>query len=158
MVIFGKRLSEYVAFQKGVLVLVAVVGLLRFGLSLAGMPDSTTKWLSMTAVGIAATVYYGIVVYTRGFGSYRQLLPLLFIQSVVANAIVIAGILVSAATGKANIFTANEYGGNLSVPVHIGGHLVFGMIVGPLIGWAIASFVMFITKKVSPAPAAVATA
>jgi hypothetical protein len=158
MVIFGKKLSEYVAFQKGVLILIAVVGLLRFGLSVAGVADSTTKFLSMTVVGIAATIYYGIVVHTKGFGSYRQLLPLLFIQSVVANVIVIAGILFAAATGKANIFTANEYGGNLSLPLHIGGHLLFGMIVGPLIGWAIASFVMFITKKMTPARAAVATA
>lgn len=157
MTIFGKKLSEYVAFQRWALVATVVVGLLRLVLSLAGVADSTTRWLSMTVVGLIATVWYGVAVHTRGFGSYRQLLPLITIQGVLANLIVIAGILVSAATGKANIFTAPEYGGDSSVAFHIFGHVVFGMGVGSLIGWAVASLVMFVTKKVRPA-AVVATA
>lgn len=152
MTIFGKKLSEYVAFQKLVLAIIVVVGLLRLGLSLAGVADATTKWLSMTAVVLVATIWYGIAVHTRGFGSYRQLLPLLVIQGIVANAIVIVGIAISAATGRQNIFTANEYGGNLNPALHIGGHVLFGAIVGPLIGWAIASIVLFVTKKVTGAP------
>src|SRR5262245_25117594 len=46
--VFGKRLSEYVAFQKVILALVALVGITRLGLSLAGVPDGTAKWFSMT--------------------------------------------------------------------------------------------------------------
>ena len=152
MTVFGKKLSEYIAFQKVVLAVIVVVGLLRLALSLAGVADATTRWLSMTVVAIAATIYYGITVHTKGFGSYRQLLPLLVIQSVVANLIAIVGIVITAATGKPNIFTANEYGGTVNPALHIGGHVIFGMIVGPLIGWAIASLVMLITKKVKPAP------
>lgn len=152
MTVFGKKLSEYIAFQKIVLLVIAAVGILRLALSLAGVPDATTKWLSMTAVALAAVFYYGITVHTKGFGSYRHLLPLLVIQGVVANLIVIAGILISAATGRPNIFTAPEYGGANSPAFHIGGHVIAGMIVGPLIGWAIASLVMLITKKVKPTP------
>ena len=152
MTVFGKKLSEYVAFQKIVLVVIVAVGILRLALSLAGVADATTRWLSITAVAIASLVYYGITVHTKGFGSYRQLLPLLVIQSVVANLLVIVGILIAAATGTPNIFTAPEYGGTASVAFHIGGHVIAGMIVGPLIGWAIASLVMLITKKVKPAP------
>lgn len=152
MTVFGKRLSEYVAFQKVVLAVIVAVGILRLALSLAGVADATTKWLSMTVVVLATTIYYGITVYTKGFGTYRHLLPLLVIQGVVANLIVIVGIVISAATGRPNIFTAPEYGGTLSVPFHIGGHLIAGMIVGPLIGWAISSLVMLITRKVKPAP------
>ena len=160
MIVFGKKLSEYVAFQKGVLAVIVVVGLLRLALSLSGVADATTKWLSMTAVAIASLVYYGITVHTKGFGTYRHLLPLLVIQSVVANVIVIVGILIAAATGRPNIFTAPEYGGTSSLAFHIGGHVIAGMIVGPLIGWAIAALVMLITKKVKPGPtrAAAATA
>ena len=156
--IFGKRLSEYVAFEKGVLALIAVVGIVKLALSVAGVPDATTKFVSLTVVGLAATVYLGIVTYTKGFGSYRQLLPLLVVIGIVTNTIVIAGILISGATGKANIFTANEYGGSLSIPIHIAGHLVGGMIIGPLMAWALGSLVMFVTKKVTPAPSAVAAA
>ena len=156
MTIFGKKLSEYVAFQKGILAVIAIVGILRLGLSLAGVANATTKWLSMTVVVLIATIYYGVVVYTKRFGSYRQILPLLVNQSILANLIVIVGILISAATGKQNIFTANEYGGNLSVPLHIGGHVLAGLVIFPLVGWAIASLVMFVTRKVTgtPRPAA----
>jgi hypothetical protein len=156
--IFGKRLSEYVAFEKGVLALIAVVGIVKLALSLAGVPDATTRYVSITVVGIAAAAYLGIVTHTKGFGSYRQLLPLMVIIGIVSNTIVVAGILISAATGKANIFTANEYGGGLSLPIHIGGHVVGGMIIGPLMAWALSSLVMFVTKKVTPARPAVATA
>ncbi len=159
MTIFGKTLSQYVAFQKIFLIVCAVVGLLRLALSLAGVSDSATRWLSMTAVAIAATIYYGIAVHTKGFGTYRHLLPLLVTQAVVTHLIAIVGILISAGTGRPNIFTANEYGGTSSAPLHAGGHVVGGMVVGPLIGWAIASLVMLITKKVKPASArAAATA
>jgi hypothetical protein len=152
MTIFGKKLSEYIAFQKVFLIVTAVVGLLRLALSLAGVSDDATRWLSMTAVAVVAMIYYAVAVHTSGFGSYRQLLPLLVIQSAVAQLIAIVGIAISAATGKANIFTANEYGGQLNPALHIGGHVVGGMIVGPLIAWAIASLVMLITKKVKPGP------
>jgi hypothetical protein len=152
MIIFGKKLSEYVAFQKVALAAIVVVGLLRLGLSLAGVSDAATRWLSISVVVLAATVYYGIAVHTKGFGTYRHLLPLHVIQGVLSAAIVIVGILISAATGRQNIFTANEYGGMMSVPLHIGGHVLGGIVIGPLIGWAISSLILLITKKVKPAP------
>jgi hypothetical protein len=158
MTVFGKKLSEYVAFQKTFLIVIAAVGIVRLVLSLAGVSDAATRWLSMTVVAIVATVYYGITVHTKGFGSYRQLLPLLVIQSVLAAVITIVGIVIAAVTGRPNIFTADEYGGTLSPAMHIGGHVLGGIVVGPLIGWAIASVVMLITKKVKPGPGRTATA
>ena len=50
MTIFGKRLSEYVAFSKPFLGLILVVGIVRLALSLGGVPNWTAKWLSITAV------------------------------------------------------------------------------------------------------------
>jgi hypothetical protein len=81
MTIFGKRVSEYITFQKGILWLIVIVALGRFALSVAGVPNSTVKWLSVTAVALLGLVYYAIRVHTTGFGSYEQLLPLLAIQS-----------------------------------------------------------------------------
>ena len=85
MTVFGKKLSAYIAFQKVVLAVAVVVGMVRLGLSLAGVSDSVTRWLSMTVVAIAATIYYGIAVHTKGFGTYRHLLPLLTLPAAVAN-------------------------------------------------------------------------
>ena len=152
--IFGKRVSDYVRFQRALLILTLVVGVLRLVLSLAGVPNSTARFLSMTVVLLASALFYGVRVHTTGFGSYRHLLPLLEIQWALATAIVIAAILISAASGTENIFSAPEYGGTLSVPAHIGGHLLFGLVLGPLVTWAIASLVMLVTKKTAkPRPA-----
>ena len=72
MTIFGKRLSEYVAFCKPFLGLVLVVGIVRLALSLGGVPNSTAKWLSITAVIWIGVLFYAIRVHTSGFGSYKR--------------------------------------------------------------------------------------
>ena len=94
---FDKRPSQYLGFQKVFLGLIAAVGLARLGLSLAGLPDTTVTWLSMTVVGWAAVLYYGIAVHTRGFGSYKQLLPLMIFQVVLVQTIAVLGILLAIA-------------------------------------------------------------
>lgn len=43
MTIFGKRPSEYVAFSKPFLNLILVVGIVRFVLSFAGVPNSSCE-------------------------------------------------------------------------------------------------------------------
>ena len=105
---FGKPVSAYLAFQKVVLVVLATVGLARLGLSLAGVPNAAAAWLSMNAVGWAGVVYYGVAVHTRGFGSYKQLLPLAFFQIVLQQAIAVLGILLAIA-GLPNVYAAPEF-------------------------------------------------
>ncbi len=158
MTIFGKPLSEYVSFAKIFLVLIVIVGVARLGLSLAGVENATVKWLSISVVALVGLVYYSIRVHTSGFGSYKQLLALIVIQSVVAQAIIIAGIVIAIFTGVDNIFSAPEYsgGGDGKTWLHAGAHLVFGVIVGSLLGWLIGSVIMFVTKKVAPRDAAAA--
>ena len=108
--VLGKRLSEYFAFQKVFLALIAMAGVARLGISLAGVPDGTAKWFSMTVLAAASIFYYGTAVHMRGFGSYKQLLPLLLIQNVLGNSIAIIGIALTIA-GFPNIFGAPEFSG-----------------------------------------------
>jgi len=153
---FNKRLSEYLGFEKPVLALLAAVGLARLGLSLAGVPDTTVRWLSMNVVVLAGILYCGVTVHTRGFGSYKQLLPLVFFQVVVLHSIAVLGILL-AIGGFPNIFAAPGYSGPAAPEsqwTHILAHLTIGMIVPPLLGWGIASLTLLITKKVARRPAA----
>lgn len=156
MAIFGKTLSEYLAFQKLILLLIVAVGLGRLFLSLGGVPDSTTKWLSISAVSLIGLLYYSIRVHTAGFGSYKQLLPLVFIQSVISQAIVMAGIIIAIFTGKDNVFSAPEFSGGSDGKtwIHVLAHLVVGIVIGPLMSWLIASILHFIVKKVAPQSAA----
>ena len=152
--IFGKRFSEYVRFQQVILGLILVVGLAKLAMTLAGMPNSTTKWLSLTVLTLVGVFYYGVRVHTIGFGSYKQLLPLTFNQNVLAHAIVIVGIVIGIVTGHDNVFTAPEYsgGGDGKTWGHVGAHVLVGMIVATLLGWLVASIVMWVTRRV-PAPA-----
>jgi hypothetical protein len=151
MIIFGKRLSEYASFAKLFLGLIFIVGIARLGLSLAGVGNATTKWLSITVVTLVGLVYYAIRVHTSGFGSYKQLLPIYLLLSLVGQGIVVAGIVLSIATSKNNVFSSPEYsgGGDGKNWGHVAAHLVLGVIVGPLVSWLIGSVIMFVTKKVS---------
>src|SRR6185369_2051724 len=156
MTIFGKTLSQYISFQKLILLLILAVGLGRLILSLAGVSNSAAKWLSISVMSLIGLVYYAIRVHTAGFGSYKQLLPLIFIQSVLAQAIVIAGIVIAIFTHKDNVFSAPEYSGGTDGKtwLHAAAHLIVGVIVGPLVGWLIGCILMFVVKKVSPQGAA----
>ena len=152
---FGKTLAQYVAFQKVFLVLIAAVGVARLGLSLSGAPDSAVRWLSMNAVLWAATLYYGVAVHTRGFGSYKQLLPLVVIQVLVFQAIASLGIVLAIA-GRPNIFAAPEYSfGATSQGAHLLAHLTIGIVVSTLLLWGVASLVMLMAKRIvrRPVPA-----
>ena len=158
MTIFGKKLSEYCRFQQAILWVIGVVGLARLALSLAGVPNDITKWLSLTAATSLAVVYYGVRVHTSGFGSYKQLLPLIFNQNVLAQAIIAAGIIIAIVTGRDNVFTAPEYSPSADGKtwLHVGAHLLLGTTVGSLLSWLVGSIVMWVTKRVArrPAPAA----
>jgi len=151
MKIFGKSLSDYARFERGFLILILVVGLARLVLSLLGVPNSTAKFLSLTVLFLLGMVYYSVRVYTSGFGSYKQLLPVLALQVILGNCIVIAGIVIAILTGKDNIFSAPEFSpGRVDGKTwgHVAGHLV-AMIVLPLILWAVGSLIMFATKRLT---------
>ena len=151
---FGKPVSEYLAFQKAALVFVGGVGLARLVLSLAGLPDSVVAWLSMTVAGWAAIFYYGVAVHRRGFGGYKQLLPLVFFQTLLVQAIAVGGILLAIA-GLPNIYAAPEYSGppfarSSNQWTHALAHMTIGIVVPTLLGWGVAALVLLIAKKTAP--------
>ena len=152
MQIFGKSFSEYVRFEKVILLLIFVVGIARLALSLGGVANSTAKWVSITAVSFLGLVYVSIRVHTSGFGSYKQLLPLVFIQTALAHLIVVGAIVLAMQTGKDNIFSAPEYSpaGNGKTWGHVVAHLIAGFVALPLLGWLIGSVLLFVTKKAAP--------
>lgn len=147
---FGKSLADYLRLQKWIVVLIVVAWVGRFGLSLASVDAS--RYFSVTWVLVLGAVFYGIAVAVQGFGGFRHLYPLNFIQSLVAESLVALGIAISIVTGRENIFTAPEF----SVGVegmswtHVLAHIVVpGAIVLPLAGFAISALVMGVTRLVN---------
>jgi hypothetical protein len=149
MTVFGKRLSEYVAFCKPILGLILVVGIVRLAISLGGAPTSTAKWFSIMAVIWIGVLYHSIRVHTSGFGSYKQLLPIFVLQSITAQAIIVSGIVIAILTGKDNIFSVPEsfFGRDGKTWSHAGAHLIVGTTIWPLIFWLIGCLIMFVTKR-----------
>lgn len=120
-------------------------------MSLGGVPNSTAKWLSITAVIWIGGVYYAIRVHTTGFGSYKHLLPIYVLQSLAAQLIIVPAIILAIFTGKDNIYSVPEYafGSDGKTWLHVAAHLLVGTTVGPLIGWIVGCVIMFVTKKVA---------
>jgi hypothetical protein len=160
MKVFGKPVAEYFAFQRGIVILIVVVGLVRLAMSLAGFPVSTVKWISLTAMALIGIIYCAVQVPRTGFGGYKHLLPLFFIQALTANLIIAGGIALAAITGRENIYSIPEYSGPLAANpwLHAAGHLLDGLIVGPLVGWLIGSAIMFVVKRLVPARAGASAA
>ena|SRR6185295_5991134 len=153
MTIFGKPLSEYVAFGRLFLILVPLVGLLRLGLSIQGVPDHTVQWFSMTAVAFLGIAYFAIRVHTTGFGSYKQLLVLVVLQNWISQAVSITGILLAIVTGASNIYSNDFFPGYDGKSfLHVGAHLIIGTTVGSLFPWAVGSLILAITRRVSRSP------
>jgi hypothetical protein len=148
----GKRVGEYLAFQKWFLVAIGVVFAVRLALSLAGTPNVTTRWFSVTVVLLLGTLYYGVAVQTRRFGSYKQLYPLCLFQSLLGEGLVALAIVLAILTAQDNIFTAPEYsgGGDGKNWQHVFAHVLVAAVVLPLVSWAISSLVLLVTRKVAP--------
>ncbi len=160
MTIFGKPLSHYVEFCKPFLVLVPIAGIVRLALSLGGLPNSTAKWISVTALVGIGVLYYSVRVHTSGFGSYKQLLVISVLLNLAAQVVIIFGIVLAIVTGMPNIYSAPEYafGSDGATWSHAAAHLFIGTTAGSVVPWLIGSLVLFIAKKVSPAHSKVSIA
>ncbi len=152
MTIYGKTVSQYVQFQGPILGFILVVGLARLALSLAGVSTSSVKYFSLTAAWLLGLVILSILVHTRSFGSYKQLLPLVAIQTLVAHAFTAAAVVLAIVTTRDNIFSLPEYSGGADGKtwLHVGAHLFLAIPVVTLGGWLIGSAILSLTRKVAP--------
>ena len=157
---FGKPLSAYVAFQKPILMLITTVWAVRLALSMAGVPVSGAKFVSVTGVVVLGALYYGWVVGQKGFGSFKQLYGLNLVQGIFSQTLVALAIVLAILIGKDNIYTIPEFyppsAGNdpFGLPPdgknfgHAAAHIVLaGAIIFPIVGWLLGSLVHLATRK-----------
>jgi len=146
--VFGKKWSEYIQFERWILILVAAVWAIRLGLSLAGTSFTVIRWVSINVVLLVGLVYCSVVVHTSGFGSYKQLLALLFLQTAFAHILIAAAIVLGIVTETGNAYTAPEvFGGSDGRTwIHVLAHSIAAFVL-PLITWLMGSVILFATKK-----------
>jgi len=131
--------------------LILVVGIVRFVLSFAGVPNSAAKWFSITVVIWIGGLYYAVRIHTSGFGTYKHLLPICVLQSLTAQVIIVPAIILAIFTGHDNIYSAPEFsfGSDGKTWLHVAAHLFIGTTIGSLMGWLVGCLVMFATKKLA---------
>jgi hypothetical protein len=157
---FGKTLSQYVAFQKPILILITAVFLLRLVLSMAGVSVSGAKFVSVTGVLVIGALYYGWAAGQQGFGSFKQLYGANLVQGLFSQTLVALAIVLAIVLGQDNIYTIPEFyppsAGNdpMGLPPdgknfgHAVAHIVVaGAIAVPIIGWLLSSVVYVATRK-----------
>jgi hypothetical protein len=142
-----KKFSDYVRFERWILVLV------RSRSSCVSL--SGRHVIHVNAVGehrlLVGLIYCSVGVHTTGFGSYKQLFGLLFIQNAFAHLLIASGILLGVVTGRENAFTVPEvYGGaNGATWLHVVAHLA-AAILASVVAWLVGSVILFITKLIQP--------
>ena len=113
--------------MKVFIIAIALMGIVRFILSVSGVPNEVTKYFSMTAIMTAGSIYFAIATTThkeRFIAAYLLVLPYLTVE--------ILALGYTWATGRQTIFHAREYSFGTSIGVHTIGHLVGGLTWEPL--------------------------
>jgi hypothetical protein len=142
MPFLGKGLRDYLSFVRVGIVLVLLMGALRFALGLSGVPyEKATHLVSLTVLGWILAVIYGHLARVTGFGSYQQLLPMAFVLAATMYGFIILAIVVEGQGGLHGYFHAPGLGlmpGGMSVGQHVVGQLL-AMLVTTVLLWALAS-------------------
>jgi len=118
---------------------IAVMGVIRFVLTIAGMPDAIVKFASMTVIMMVGTLYFGVVSLThkeRLKAAYLLVLPYMIVE--------VAALGYIWATGHQTIFHAAEYSFGMGIAAHTIGHLVGGLTWEPLFLFLVMEIIWFI--------------
>jgi hypothetical protein len=149
MNLFGKSLRDYVSFARTGMILIVLMGVLRFVVGASGVPyERATHLVSLTILALLLALIYGQRAASRGFGGYRHLLPTVFMLSASMYGFIIVAILVEVWGGIDGYFHAPGMGlaaPGMNVASHILGQLL-AMIVTTLILWGVASLGFLLSR------------
>lgn len=121
---------------------IAVMGSVRFILSVNGFPNGIVKYFSMTAVMIAGFIYFAVETPThkgRLKASYLLILPYMTIEVLALGYTWISG--------RQTIFHAAEYSLGTSITVHTIGHLIGGLTWEPLLGFLMMELIWWLYMR-----------
>src|SRR5262249_11476445 len=105
MRIFGKNIGEYVAFARTGMILIVLMGLVRFFVGISGIPYERATYLaSMTILTLLLFVIYGHLAAAKGFGRCRHLLPITASLSLSMYGFIILAILAEGLSGLHGYF------------------------------------------------------
>ena len=149
MHLFGKSLRDYVSFARTGMILIVLMGALRFAVGASGVPYArATHLVSVTILALLLALIYGKRAASRGFGGYRHLLPTVFMLSASMYGFIVVAILVEGWGGIDGYFHAPGMGlaaPGMNVASHILGQFI-AMIFATLTLWGVASLGFLLSR------------
>ena len=129
----------------GFVAAILIVGILRLGLTLAGVPDRITTFFSISVVIGIGAIYFGIT--CRGWRDRMLAAYVLFVPYTV---IAVAALAYTWITGVPTIFQRHELSmTGLTVGTHLGVMLVGGFTIEPVAAFAIMSLIALVARKLA---------
>jgi len=122
---------------------IIVMGIIRFILTLSGLPDSTVKYFSMTAIIIVGTFYFALTTAShkdRLKASYILLIPYMLVE--------VTALGYAWTSGRPSIFHAKDYSLGTTLPVHTIGHFVGGLTWEPLSTFVVMELIWLVAAGV----------
>lgn len=114
--------------MRGFMAAIFAMGVLRFVLTVSGVPNSTVKWFSMTALLPVGALYFAATTKThleRLYASYFLILPYMIVE--------VVGLTYTWVSGATTIFQAPEYTMGFGIVAHTFGHLLGGLTWEPAV-------------------------
>lgn len=147
MSIFGKSCRDYVGFLSTGLVLIVVMGLVRFVAGVSGLPyDRATNLTSVTILVFLLAIIYGQRAAALRFGGYRHLLPLALLLSFTMYGFIVLAITVEGVSGIRGYFHSPGSGyapHGMGLLEHVIGQLsVMGTMTVAILGTAILGYLL----------------
>jgi hypothetical protein len=112
---------------KAFIAAILVMGVIRFVLTIVGLPNSVVKYASMSVIIAAGAIYFAIASSTnkeRLKNAYLLILPYMIVE--------VAALGFTWATGRETIFHAAEYSFGSGIALHTAGHFIGGLTWEPL--------------------------
>jgi len=113
--------------MKAFIAAIFAMGVIRFVLTVSGLPDGIVKYFSMTVISIAATLYFALTTekhWERLKASYLLVFPYMIVE--------VAALGYTWASGRQTIFHSKDYSFGMPISYHAIGHLVGGLTWEPL--------------------------
>lgn len=149
----GRGLRDHIRLLAPLFGFISVVWALRWALDAFGAPQGLVRALSVTGATSLAILAAVWMIYTKGFGSYPNVVVASFLLVVFEQALIIIAITFSLVTRIENVFTRAEF----SVPddpnhvKHILGQLTFGIGAGVLLGAGTGCLMLWLLRMLVPA-------
>jgi len=105
---------------------VFLMGVIRFALTLAGIPDSTVKYFSMTALIIADILFFSVRTQThkeRFIAAYLLIFPYMIVE--------VAALSYTCLSGRHTIFQTDHYSFGFPIGIHTLRHFIGGLTWEP---------------------------